>query len=99
MKYKNNWNEAEIRKAKMFVRSISHPLRRKIIDLISNEKLITNDELWRRLQAPQPVVSQHTKILIDVGIIDFEKQGKWHILSINTDRLELIKKAVSIIAK
>ena len=33
----------------------------------------------------QPTLSHHMKILVDSGLVNDRKEGKWHYYSINTD--------------
>ncbi|KAF2956318.1 metalloregulator ArsR/SmtB family transcription factor [Marinitoga sp. 38H-ov] len=55
-------------------KSLSHPVRLKIIRLLENEKLSVY-ELTDKLNSSQSSISQHLKILEENGIITKEKQG------------------------
>ena len=42
-------------------------------------------DLLEELNITQPTLSHHMKILVDSGLVNDRKEGKWHYYSINTD--------------
>ncbi|MCT8341210.1 metalloregulator ArsR/SmtB family transcription factor [Flavobacteriaceae bacterium TK19130] len=55
--------------------AIADPIRRDIIELLSDEKLSVN-EVAERFEISRPAVSKHLKILKECGIVRFEKIGR-----------------------
>lgn len=51
-------------------KAVGHPVRLKILCLIAHEEIPCVGDLWRCLNQPQPVVSQHLAILKKAGIVD-----------------------------
>lgn len=67
-----------------------HPVRLKLLCMISKHSEPCVSELWVCLNQPQPVVSQHLAILKDRGIVQSEVQGNrrlYHIVDPFIDRL------------
>jgi ArsR family transcriptional regulator len=67
-----------------------HPVRLKLLCMISQHAEPCVSELWVCLNQPQPVVSQHLAILKDKGIVQSEVQGNrriYHIVDPFIDRL------------
>ncbi len=55
--------------------AISDPVRRKIIELISNEVLTVN-EVADKFEISRPAISKHIKILNECEIIQIHKKGR-----------------------
>jgi ArsR family transcriptional regulator len=67
-----------------------HPVRLKLLCMISQHSQPCVSELWVCLNQPQPVISQHLAILKDRGIVQSEVQGNkriYHIVDPFIDRL------------
>jgi ArsR family transcriptional regulator len=58
------------------MKALSDPNRVKIIKLLQ-QKMMCVCELQGALMIAQPTVSKHLKILEDVGLVDFQKDGLW----------------------
>lgn len=50
-------------------KAVGHPVRLKILCLIACQEVPCVGDLWRCLNQPQPVVSQHLAILKKTGIV------------------------------
>ncbi len=59
-----------------------HPVRLKLLCMISQHSQPCVSELWVCLNQPQPVISQHLAILKDKGIVQSEVQGNKRIYQI-----------------
>ena len=59
-----------------FLKSISHPIRIKIIRLIFEHESLSVSEIHTLLDVEQPVISLHLGILRKQGVIRAEKRGK-----------------------
>ncbi len=55
--------------------AIAHPARRKILDLLAQEERSVT-ELAKPFRMSRPAVSQHLKILLDVGLVDVTRVGR-----------------------
>jgi len=59
-----------------------HPVRLKLLCMISRGEDTCVSELWSCLNQPQPVISQHLAVLKEKGIVNAEIQGNKRIYSI-----------------
>jgi ArsR family transcriptional regulator, arsenate/arsenite/antimonite-responsive transcriptional repressor len=64
------------------LKAVGHPIRLKLLCLIDegNDPCVT--DLWRCLEQPQPVISQHLAILKDNGIVISEVQKTKRVYTI-----------------
>lgn len=58
-----------------------HPLRLQILLLIERRDACVSD-LWKCLELPQPVISQHLAVLKDRNIVESETEGNKRIYKI-----------------
>jgi DNA-binding transcriptional ArsR family regulator len=66
---------------------ISHPLRRTLLERLAlGESRVT--ELAARLPVSRPAVSQHLRLMLDVGIVAERRDGRDRYYSLQRDRLE-----------
>lgn len=63
-------------------KAVGHPVRLKILCLIAHKDVPCVGDLWRCLNQPQPVVSQHLAILKKSGIVSSEVQKTKRVYSI-----------------
>jgi DNA-binding transcriptional ArsR family regulator len=84
-----------IKKAARMLRSVNHPLRRQILDLLNENGKLTVTDLFMKLQLEQSVASQHLAILRESGVVATERQGKYIFYSANINRLEQIQENAS----
>jgi len=55
--------------------AIADPVRRDIIELISNESLTVN-EIAEKFEISRPAISKHIKILNECGILEINQKGR-----------------------
>lgn len=55
--------------------AIADPVRRDIIELISNESLTVND-VAEKFEISRPAISKHIKILNECGIVEINQKGR-----------------------
>ena len=55
--------------------AIADPIRRDIIELLSNHSLSVND-IAAKFEISRPAISKHLKILNECGLIEFDKKGR-----------------------
>lgn len=51
-------------------------------------------KLLERFDITQPTLSHHMKILVECGLVNDRKEGKWHHYSLNCETLEEFKKFI-----
>jgi len=64
------------------LKAVGHPIRLKLLCLIAEEDDPCVTDLWRCLQQPQPVISQHLAILKENGIVSAEVQKTKRVYTI-----------------
>lgn len=84
-------DEKKIKLVSEKLKVCGHPIRLKILCMIENDTSCVSD-LWKCLDLPQPVVSQHLAVLKKKGIVDSIVDGNKRVYSITDD---FIKKLVS----
>ena len=66
--------------------AIADPVRRDIIEILSNEALSVND-IANKFEISRPAISKHLKILKECGIISFNQVGRERICLIQPQEL------------
>jgi ArsR family transcriptional regulator len=64
------------------LKAVGHPIRLRLLCLISREEDPCVTDLWRCLRQPQPVISQHLAILKENGIVSAEIKKTKRVYSI-----------------
>lgn len=67
--------------------ALAHPIRLKILDLISHQEL-SNSDLLERLQIPKPNLTQHLNVLKDAGLINARKMGLYQFCSLGMPQIK-----------
>lgn len=66
---------------------IAHPLRRILLErLASGEQRVT--DLALRLPVSRPAVSQHLRVMLDVGVVVERRAGRERYYSLHREQLE-----------
>jgi DNA-binding transcriptional ArsR family regulator len=76
-------NEKQLAPYAQKYKAIGHPIRLKILCLIAHQEVPCVGDIWRCLDQPQPVVSQHLAILKRNGIVSSEVKKTKRIYSIS----------------
>jgi DNA-binding transcriptional ArsR family regulator len=76
-------NEKQLSPYAQKYKAIGHPIRLKILCLIAHQEVPCVGDIWRCLDQPQPVVSQHLAILKRNGIVSSEVKKTRRIYSIS----------------
>lgn len=87
-----------LRGAALTLRSINHPLRKRIIQLLEEKEELTVTEIYVKLRLEQSVASQHLAILRRAGVLNTEREGKYIHYSLNKYRLAEIADLVKDLA-
>ena len=72
------------------LRSIAHPARIAIIDLLSKNTKMTVTEIYEQLQIEQAVASHHLRILKNKKVVQVERQGKNSMYSLTRPQFKEI---------
>ena len=78
------------------LKSLASTRRLEIINLLSYGELCVCD-LTENLEASQPNISHHLKVLKSVGLIKAQKNGKWVFYELNKRKLEKLQKDLDAI--
>jgi ArsR family transcriptional regulator len=82
---------SEVENLSSLLKSISHPIRLKILCLLQ-EKELTVGEIRDEVETTHANISQHLSILRNQGVIDFKKDSNFIYNRIADDRItELMK--------
>ncbi len=76
-----------LKKAFFTLRSVSHPLRKKILHLLEEHRRLAVTEIYVKLRVPQSVASQHLSVLRASGTVRTEREGKFVYYSLNKGRV------------
>ena len=67
------------------LRSIAHPTRIAIIDLLYKNDKMTVTEIYEQLQIEQAVASHHLRIMKNKDVVKVERDGKNSLYSLTND--------------
>lgn len=76
------------------LKAVGHPIRLKLLCLISRECDPCVSDLWQCLKQPQPVISQHLAILKQAEIVNAEVNKTKRVYSITDPFIEEIIKRI-----
>jgi len=78
------------------LKAVGHPIRLRLLCLIAREEDPCVSDLWKCLQQPQPVISQHLAILKQANIVSAEVQKTKRVYSITDPFIrEMVVKIIS----
>ena len=90
---------ADVNEAGMIVRSINHPIRKKIIEMLQKVDETNVTDIYVKLRMEQSIVSQHLAILRSTKVLKTRRDGKFIYYSLDTRRLKRIGKKIEDLAK
>lgn len=67
------------------LRALADENRLKIVRHIADRECTYAQDLLALLNITQPTLSHHMKTLVDCGLIDCEKEGRWRRYRLNDD--------------
>jgi ArsR family transcriptional regulator len=76
-------------KGEVALRALADPLRARIVELLADEQLCVC-HLTEELDAAQPLVSHHLKVLRDAGLVEGERFRYWTYYRLRTDALRAV---------
>ncbi|HXH17615.1 MAG TPA: metalloregulator ArsR/SmtB family transcription factor [Chitinophagales bacterium] len=87
-----------LKKAFFVLRSVSHPLRKRMLKLLDEHKKLTVTEIYIKLRIEQSVASQHLSVLREAGVVKTQREGKFIFYSLNTSRIAEIADSIEKLA-
>src|SRR5258708_1568058 len=66
--------------------AIAHPVRRQLLDMLGKGDQSVN-ELATPFEMSRPAISQHLRILLDVGLVSEQRQGRERRYKLHPDGL------------
>jgi DNA-binding transcriptional ArsR family regulator len=69
-------SEAGLRQAAECLRTLAHPSRLQIVQLLLSGNAYTVGELAEQCELTQPVTSEHLRLLQRCGFLESERQGR-----------------------
>jgi DNA-binding transcriptional ArsR family regulator len=76
--------------------ALGDPSRRAIVDLLSNGSRSVS-EIAKRLPITRPAVSQHLRVLSDVGLVNCEPRGTRNFYSLDPDAVAEIRDYLDVV--
>ncbi|NOZ32188.1 MAG: winged helix-turn-helix transcriptional regulator [Alphaproteobacteria bacterium] len=77
------------------LRALSHPARLAIMRVLSRQSRQCCGDVTLCLDLAQSTVSQHLRVLVDAGLIEFRAEGTRNCYMVRTDRVTALRAAVS----
>jgi DNA-binding transcriptional ArsR family regulator len=81
-------NYGKLKRAALTLRSLNHPLRKRLIEMIDKKKESIVTTLYKELDIEQSVVSQHLAILRRADILTTRRNGKFILYKVNKKRIK-----------
>lgn len=69
-------DKKKLERAAYVLKSVAHPVRISIIDLLQQQERLTVSELQEILQIEQSLLSHHLTNMRDKGVLDTKREGK-----------------------
>jgi len=82
--------EAEAEDIVVMLKALADPVRLRLMNLIARGGEACACDLPAALDRSQPTVSHHLKVLVEAGLLEREKRGKWAWFTIRPERLQAL---------
>ena len=86
--------QQHIRKVQLLTKALSHPLKKRIIDLLDIHKEMTVTDIYINLRLEQSVASQHLAALRRCKLVLTERQGKFIYYRLNWEKIYAVKEGL-----
>lgn len=77
----------------LICKALSDANRLEIVQMLSEGEKC-GCRLLERFEITQPTLSHHMKILVESGMVNDRKDGKWHYYSLNAETLNMFKELI-----
>lgn len=88
-----------IKRASLTLRSLYHPLRKTILEIIEENGEIIVTDIYKKMRIEQSVCSQHLAILRRAEVVTTRRNGKQIIYSVNAKRISEIYELAKSLAQ
>lgn len=83
-------SEAEAEDIVVMLKALADPVRLRLMNLIARGGEACACDLPAALDRSQPTVSHHLKVLVEAGLLEREKRGKWAWFTVRTEQLQAL---------
>lgn len=83
-------SEAEAEEIVVMLKALADPVRLRLMNLIARSGEACACDLPAALERSQPTVSHHLKVLVEAGLLEREKRGKWAWFTVRTERVKAL---------
>jgi len=87
--------EAEADELATLLKAVADPVRLRLITLIAQAGEACACDLPELLGRSQPTISHHLKVLVEAGLLEREKRGKWAWFTLAPERLAELSQALA----
>ena len=77
----------------LICKALSDSNRLEIVQMLSEGEKC-GCKILERFEITQPTLSHHMKILVESGIVNDRREGKWHYYSLNSEMIDGFKKFI-----
>ena len=71
--------------------AIAHPVRRRLLDMLATDEQSVKD-LAEPFTQSRPAISQHLRILLDVGLVSESRKGRERYYQLHAERLLQVRR-------
>ena len=93
--YQYEVNEMRLADVSLICKALGDSNRLEIVQMLSNGEKC-GCRLLERFSITQPTLSHHMKILVECGLVNDRKEGKWHHYSLNCETLIEFKDSIKV---
>jgi DNA-binding transcriptional ArsR family regulator len=68
--------------------AVAEPRRRQILMILQDDRPHAVGEVVKALRMPQPAVSKHLSVLLQVGLVSVERDGQMRLYRLNAKELK-----------
>lgn len=80
-------SEDQAEQLAVMLKALADPVRLRLLNLVARSGEACACDLPEAVDRSQPTVSHHLKVLVEAGLLDREKRGKWAWFSVRHDQL------------
>jgi ArsR family transcriptional regulator, arsenate/arsenite/antimonite-responsive transcriptional repressor len=74
--------------------ALGDPVRLRLLSMVAAQGEVCSCHLQEPLGKSQPTISHHTRVLVEAGLIEGEKRGKWTWWRVVPERLATLRQAL-----
>ncbi len=79
----------------VMLKALADPVRLRLVNLIAQTSETCACDLPAALDRSQPTVSHHLSVLVNAGLLEREKRGKWAWFRVRDDQLRALGEVFS----